>query len=196
MSAACVYLVSAIEAEGVAPAPSGLAPVWRIASDGLVHVQFSSQDLAFDLRHFVLSLVSSAVVQANSLCALICVTCSGANELDIGGNNDLDVCLELAEVGDSKEERGEWSSCCCSTNRHTAQQGCITSAMSAAVCCLAEQQLLFGQAAAPSPGCGGCMGHACWDFQVVVGCLEREALDPEAARGLLCLQIGFEWMPA
>ena len=34
--------------------------------------------------------------------------CSGANELDIGGNNDLDVCLELADVGDSKEERGEW----------------------------------------------------------------------------------------
>lgn len=32
---------------------------------------------------------------------------SGANELDIGGNNDLDVCLELNELGDTKEERGE-----------------------------------------------------------------------------------------
>lgn len=40
-------------------------------------------------------------------CMPCCVACSGANELDIGGNNDLDVCLELAEVGDSKEERGE-----------------------------------------------------------------------------------------
>jgi hypothetical protein len=40
---------------------------------------------------------------------LVLLHCSGANELDIGGNNDLDVCLELSEIGESKEERGQHS---------------------------------------------------------------------------------------
>jgi hypothetical protein len=43
--------------------------------------------------------------------------------LDIGGNNDLDVCLELSEVSDTKEERGEChsgSDChCCSIAIHS-----------------------------------------------------------------------------
>jgi DNA polymerase sigma len=33
---------------------------------------------------------------------------SGANELDIGGSNDLDVCLELEGVEETKEARGGW----------------------------------------------------------------------------------------
>jgi hypothetical protein len=43
------------------------------------------------------------------------VTCrSAANELDVGASNDLDVCLELAEVGDSQEERSEcWQGGAC-----------------------------------------------------------------------------------
>jgi DNA polymerase sigma len=32
---------------------------------------------------------------------------SAANGLGVGNNNDLDVCLELQEVGDTREERGE-----------------------------------------------------------------------------------------
>jgi hypothetical protein len=39
---------------------------------------------------------------------------SAANELDVGGSNDLDVCLEVEGVEETKEARGRWyKSCFC-----------------------------------------------------------------------------------
>lgn len=66
-----------------------------------------------------------------------CPGCSGANELDIGDNNDLDVCLELSEIGDSKEERGEGTlqQCvlCCAGGTGQMQMLCLLKAISAAL---------------------------------------------------------------
>lgn len=143
----------------------------------------------------MLSLVSSAVVQANSLCVLTCVACSGANELDIGGNNDLDVCLELAEVGDSKEERGEWSECCCSTSRHTAGRGCITSALSAVVSAQQCSNSDWDKQQHPQAGCGGRTEHAGWILQELWVVLSMKHMTQKLQR-LVVSWDRSEWVPA